>query len=139
MILEVDPADPTPVYEQIRGQVAVMVAAGTLTAGTRLPTIRQLALDLGVAKGTVAKAYESLLRDGVVASEGRRGTIVSSRAPRSGADVGEELRQAARSYAVRARQLGVDDVEVVREIRRALTELEGFDTDDAGVRGGAAR
>lgn len=64
MILEVDPADPTPVYEQLRAQIVQMVAAGTLTAGTRLPTIRQLATDLGIAKGTVARAYEALLRDG---------------------------------------------------------------------------
>jgi DNA-binding transcriptional MocR family regulator len=76
VIVHVDPADPTPVYEQLRAQVARMVAVGALAPGTQLPTIRQLASDLGLAKGTVAKAYEALLRDGVVESAGRRGTIV---------------------------------------------------------------
>ncbi len=52
MIIAVDPDHPLPVYEQVREQVVRMVAAGTLQAGVRLPTIRQLAQDLGLAKGT---------------------------------------------------------------------------------------
>ena len=56
MMLRVDSTLPLPVYEQIREQVVRMVTAGTLTPGTRMPTIRQLASDLELAKGTVAKA-----------------------------------------------------------------------------------
>ena len=57
MILSVDPDRALPVYEQVREQIKRMVAAGTLQAGTRLPTIRQLAADLGLAKGTIERAY----------------------------------------------------------------------------------
>ena len=56
-----------------------MVAAGTLVPGTQLPTIRQLATDLGLAKGTVNKAYDELLRAGVAVSDGRRGTRIALR------------------------------------------------------------
>jgi DNA-binding transcriptional regulator YhcF (GntR family) len=122
VILNVDPSDPTPVYEQIRGQVTRMVVAGTLTAGTRLPTIRQLAVDLGLAKGTVAKAYESLLRDGIVESAGRRGTVVADHEPDPASrDAG--LQEAARAYAVRVRQLGAGSDEAVAVLRAALDEL----------------
>lgn len=121
--VEVDHRDPTPVYEQIRGQLARMVAAGTLRAGARLPTIRQLAADLHVAKGTVARAYEMLLRDGIAQADGRRGTVV---APGGAVDPrrrDRELLRAARSYAVEVRQLGVDDVAAAQALRTALEEF----------------
>ena len=108
MILRVDSEDPTPVYEQIRGQIAVMVAAGILTPGSRLPTIRQLAADLGLAKGTVAKAYESLLRDGIARSEGRSGTVIAPDRTPEPSVVDAQLAEAARNFAVRTHQLGVD-------------------------------
>ena len=57
LLLEVDLASSVPVFEQIRLQVVAHVAAGRLTPGDHLPTIRALATDLGVAAGTVARAY----------------------------------------------------------------------------------
>jgi DNA-binding transcriptional regulator YhcF (GntR family) len=55
MILRVDPSSAVPAYEQIRAQMRLMIASGTLAEGTQLPTIRQLASDLGLAKGTVSR------------------------------------------------------------------------------------
>lgn len=130
MIVEVDPDDPTPVYEQLRGQVARMVVAGTLAPGTRLPAIRQLATDLGLAKGTVARAYELLLRDGYVEAGGRRGTLVRRRpaevatADRQQAD--EELARLARHLAVAARQAGADRAAVHAAVDAAL-DVAGLD------------
>ena len=60
MILEVDPRSAVPPYEQLREQVTALVLAGALTPGDRLPSIRQLANDLGLAGGTVARAYREL-------------------------------------------------------------------------------
>lgn len=109
MILRVDPTNALPVYEQIRQQVTRMAMTGTITAGTRLPTIRQLATDLGLAKGTVAKAYELLEQSAVVESRGHRGTFV-----RAIEDVGDPVKarlgldEAADAFAVSARQFGAD-------------------------------
>lgn len=124
MILHVDPADPTPVYEQIRAQLALMIASGVLPTGTRLPTIRQLANDLGLAKGTVARAYELLTRDGLAAAQGRRGTTVMG-APAHDRDptADHEIADAARRYAVRASQLGLDRHDALDAVRRQLDEL----------------
>ena len=66
MILEVDPRSAVPPYEQLRQQVTALVRAEVLTTGTRLPAIRQLANDLGLAGGTVARAYRELESDGIV-------------------------------------------------------------------------
>jgi GntR family transcriptional regulator len=126
VIVHVDPADPTPVYEQLRAQVARMVAVGTLAPGTQLPTIRQLASDLGLAKGTVAKAYESLLRDGVVEAAGRRGTLVRGApdAPTTDdADVARDAAAAGRAFAVVLHQLGLDRDAAHAVLDAALDEL----------------
>jgi len=72
----VDPASGTPPFEQLRRQVAAMVAEGSLSPGSRMPTVRRLAADLGLAANTVARAYRELETDGVIATHGRKGTFV---------------------------------------------------------------
>lgn len=74
--LRVDLSSPVPPFEQIRAGIAVLVGRGDLAPGARLPTVRALAADLGVAAGTVARAYRELEAAGVVDSRGRRGTTV---------------------------------------------------------------
>ena len=76
MTLEVDPSSPIPPYEQLRQQITALVLANALAPGDRLPSIRQLANDLGIAGGTVARAYRELESDGVVATRGRHGTVI---------------------------------------------------------------
>lgn len=76
MIISVDTRSPVPPYEQVRAQVTDHVAQGRLAAGSRLPTVRQLAKDLGLAVNTVARAYRELENTGVVVSRGRHGTFV---------------------------------------------------------------
>ena len=75
--ITVDVKSPTPPYEQIRSQIAAYVHGGVLTAGARLPTMRALAADLGVATGTVARAYTELEAGGLIASRRRTGTVVT--------------------------------------------------------------
>ena len=124
MILELDPASPVPPYEQLRAQITTMVATGVLPHGSRLPSIRQLARDLGVATATIARAFRELERDHIVETRGRHGTFVLD-APTQVATAERErrLREAARSFAVQARQLGVDSELALRQARRALDAL----------------
>ena len=79
MIIRLDPAESTPPSEQLVAQIAASVDRGDLEPGDRLPTIRALAHDLGIAPGTVARAYAELERDGWVHTQGRRGTVVAHR------------------------------------------------------------
>lgn len=105
-----DPDSPVAPYEQLRAQVASRAATGDLPAGTRLPTVRALATELGVAANTVARAYRELEGDGVVVTEGRRGTFVASgTAAASGAAV-----TAAAAYVAQARRLGLTRAEAIR-------------------------
>lgn len=114
MIEPLDPSAPEPPYEQLRMQVARRAAAGELSPGTRLPPVRALATTLGVAANTVARAYRELEADGVVVTEGRRGTFVAS----SAASSSLEAQAAADRYAAAVRQLGLS----LTEARKLLEE-----------------
>lgn len=127
MIVELDDTSPVPPYEQIRAQVAAMIGSGALPAGTRLPPIRQLAGDLGLAVNTVARAYRELEAGGLVASRVRTGTVVAaqpSRVPddRTAADTRRLLTEAARSFAATTRRLGIADAEALAAV---VAELGG--------------
>ncbi len=123
MILSVDPSRALPVYEQVREQIRRMVAAGTLAPGTRLPTIRQLAADLGLAKGTIERAYELLEGDAVIERHGRNGTYVAEVAPSTKREQTVGLELAAEALVIVARQLGADEDAVVRALRAVWQRL----------------
>ena len=116
--ISIDVGSPTPPYEQIRSQIAAHVAGGLLTDGDRLPTMRALAADLGVATGTVARAYAELKSGGLVASRRRTGTVVTGRSGTTPADAA--VREAAALLARRARESGMDGDTVLALVRAAL-------------------
>lgn len=91
-------------YEQLRAQIAEQARSGVLPAGYRLPTVRGLADELGLAANTVAKAYRALEADGVIETRGRHGTFVAA----AGDAASREAAAAATAYAQRAHRLGLD-------------------------------
>jgi len=72
----IDPTDPTPLYAQLERTIRVAIATGRLGLGERLPTVRQLAVDLRVNANTVAKVYGELERAGVLETRRGVGTFV---------------------------------------------------------------
>lgn len=121
MIITVDPADREPPYQQIRVQVLAAIAAGALTADTRLPTIRQLAADLGLAPNTVARAYRELEADGAIETRGRKGTFVRVPAVEAAQDAHDrQVAEVARRFVEEARRLGTSPGEMAIALARAL-------------------
>ena len=114
-MITVDEALPDPPYAQVREQLQAQVASGELAPGTRLPTVRGLAEELGLAAGTVARAYRELEALGVIETRGRAGSVVT------GAGTGRAAREAAHAYAARVKELGVDRAEALELVRRALS------------------
>jgi DNA-binding transcriptional regulator YhcF (GntR family) len=90
------------------------VDAGTLAPGTRLPPVRRLAEDLGLAANTVARAYRELEAAGVVETRGRHGTVVAAGDARERAAL-----DAAADYVRRARAVGLDRDDAVARVRHA--------------------
>lgn len=124
MIVSVDPTSPVPVFEQLRAQIERLIGSGALAPGDRLPTIRHLAADLNLARGTVSKVYEELARDGLVRAAGRHGTVVEGNPPqRSTADIQRFIATAADGLALVAIQVGLSDQDTHRALDAALSRL----------------
>ena len=77
MIIELDMNSSTPIYVQLRNQIVVGIGRGELKLGESLPTVRQLAQDIGVNTMTVNKAYQILKTEGYIKIDRRHGAIVS--------------------------------------------------------------
>ena len=120
LVLTLDPDDPTPPYEQLRRQLADLITAGQLGPGDRLPPLRQLAGDLGVAVGTVARTYRELEREGLLTSRRGGGTRVAESGRAPVLDRRQLLAGMAADFVARARGLGFTDDEVVVALSRQL-------------------
>ncbi|WEK61530.1 MAG: GntR family transcriptional regulator [Candidatus Microbacterium colombiense] len=105
-----DESSPTQdIYRQLRG----LIVSGRLGAKERLPTVRQTASDLGVAAGTVAKAYKMLEQDGLVISRTAAGTRVAESAALLPASVLRHIRE----LVTEAMDAGADPDDVVDVLR----------------------
>ncbi len=114
--LSIDPAAAAAPYEQLRVAVVEAVRAGRLAPGSKLPTVRGLADELGLAVNTVAKAYKALEADGVIDGRGRNGTFVAEH----GDPAERALQAAAAEYAALARRLGAEASDALLIVRAAL-------------------
>lgn len=107
--LRVDVQADKPLFDQLRTQVIEGVRTGALPPGTRLPTVRGLAGQLGVAANTVARAYRELESAAIVETRGRFGTFISRFDPTDAAMAG-----AAQEYFDVARALGLSKDDAMR-------------------------
>lgn len=114
--ITVDLDSALPPYEQIRTQISTLISLGELAAGAKLPTVRALATDLGVAAGTVARAYKELEAAGLISSRRRAGTVVNDVAVQQVFD--EDLVQAVDRVWELAGRLGVDAATVKALVER---------------------
>ena len=105
-------SSPVPVYEQIREQIEGMVRAGLLHDGDKLPSVRQLAGDLRIAPGTVAKAYAELAEQGVVETAPGRAARI-----RRVATIPEPLLEAAKDYAGQSQRFGSSLEDAISALR----------------------
>lgn len=117
----IDPTSAEPPYEQLRLAVLARVRSGELTAGTKIPTVRALAAELGLAPNTVARAYRELEADGVLETRGRQGSFIAS----SGDPTRDAAGRAAAAYLAAIRRLGLDDEDALHYLRAALGRPRG--------------
>lgn len=112
----IDHDSDTAPFEQVRLQIIASVRAGRLLAGQKLPTVRALAADAGIAANTAARAYRALEAEGVIETRGRKGTFVAA----SGDPGRQRAERAAVDYVSDARGLGFGDDEIRAMIESAL-------------------
>ncbi|MCX4822045.1 GntR family transcriptional regulator [Streptomyces sp. NBC_01142] len=108
-------------YEQLRTQISELARSGALPVGYRLPTVRGLAEDLGLAANTVAKAYRALETDGVIETRGRNGTFIAA----AGDAAERQAAAAAAAYAEQALRLGLSRAAAQAAVEDALRAAYG--------------
>ncbi|WP_433078458.1 GntR family transcriptional regulator [Dactylosporangium sp. CA-139114] len=112
----IDAGSAVPPFEQLRLQVAARIRDRSLAVGTRLPTIRSLAAELGLAVNTVARAYRELEDAGLIETRGRAGSYVTA----AGQAALERVRRAAEEFAAVVAASGIGPEEGLRIAEAAL-------------------
>ncbi|HEX2212980.1 MAG TPA: GntR family transcriptional regulator [Mycobacterium sp.] len=102
-------------FDQLRTQIIDGVRDGRLPPGTRLPTVRELAGQIGLAVNTVARAYRELEAAGILETRGRFGTFVARADPADSA-----MASAAHTYVTAAKALGVGKSDALRYVETAF-------------------
>jgi GntR family transcriptional regulator len=122
----IDAKDAAPLWRQIELQVQRLVASGALAPGTAVPSVRELAQELGVNPMTVSKAYQKLSEAGVLEVRRGEGTFVPQSPPvLPRAERARALSEQAARLASVALTLGVSEREAVEELQDTFARLRG--------------
>ncbi|OBF34150.1 GntR family transcriptional regulator [Mycobacterium sp. ACS1612] len=113
--VRIDQNAAKPLFDQLRTQIIDGVRDGKLPPGTRLPTVRELAGQMGLAVNTVARAYRELETAGILETRGRFGTFVARVDP---ADIA--MATAAHTFVTAARALGIEKDDALRYVEAAF-------------------
>ena len=125
MFLRIEKGSATPISRQITHQIATLCASGSLRPGDRVPSVRELARDLGVNQNTILRVYERLTRDGLLEMRQGQGTFVAPQAKKNASPgqrtrLVEELRQIAQQGV----SLGLSSDELHELLSTALEQLK---------------
>jgi GntR family transcriptional regulator len=124
MLLHVNPSSGVPIYLQIETQVKNAIVAGALKPDRALPSVRKLAVELGINPNTAARAYQNLERDGVITTVPGGGTYVADNVPRFlKSEKLRRLQPYARQIAVEGAQLCLTDEEILKIVQEELAKL----------------
>jgi len=118
-----------PVYEQVAVQLRWLVASGALAPGTPLPSVRQLAGDLGVNLNTIARAYRLLESEGFLVIRDRAGVAVAAPAEKIEPSVRLKLLDQMRATIARLRQAGMETEELLTIVRQELRAVASGDKE----------
>jgi GntR family transcriptional regulator len=108
MLLKIEFEKETPIYEQLRNQIVHGIATGELKEGESMPSVRQLAADLGINLHTVNKTYNILKNEGFLTVHRRKSVIVNSREAIQKVDISEKLDEKLRPLIAEAVCRGMD-------------------------------
>lgn len=133
LAIYLDPSSDVPVYRQIVDRVWLEVVTGTVETGERLPTVRQMAIDLGLPPKVITRAYEELELLGIVTMKPGRGAFVSLTQPdRSEVERRSQLERLCRDVVSQAEALGF----TLGDVMEALGDLRSARRDADTRRGG---
>lgn len=121
--ITIDNDSGVPIWLQLRNRLIYLIETGTFNAGERLPTMRELAVSLGVNYNTISKVYQDIERDGYIVSMRGKGTFVSQCPPcmNGGRDAALAL---ARDFVRQCREIGILESDIQNLLQQALRDEE---------------
>jgi GntR family transcriptional regulator len=124
-VLKIDLASAIPVYRQIVDGLRVLLVHGAFKPGDRLPTVRQMAVDLTVNHNTVAEAYRLLAQEGWLDLRRHHGATIRDRKPlRAQPERRNDFTQRLRELAAQAISDGLDTGAVAEQLSRLAADLK---------------
>lgn len=112
MIIRINELSDVPIYMQIRNQIVMGISGGELAAGEQLPTVRALALEMGINTMTVSKAYQLLKTEGYIMTDRKNGARVRTEIKQQ-ASITEANKTELRRIVSEARISGVPKAEIL--------------------------
>lgn len=127
MIIKINTKSETPIYLQLRNEIVKGIGKGEFEIGESLPTVRQMAAELGVNTMTVSKAYQLLKSEGFIETDRRKGTIVcnlQSDENKSGGEFQEKLADELELLSAEASIRGMEQEDFMELCRKAFQRME---------------
>lgn len=121
--ITIDEDSGIPIWLQLRNRLIYLIESGQFELGIKLPTVRELAVELGINYNTVSKVYQDIERDGYIVSKRGKGTFVSDNYS-DGDVVINETASLADDFIRQCRELGVPRQDIVALVRERLKETE---------------
>ena len=132
MIINIVTGDPRPIFKQIVDAFRIKIAMGEIAEGTKLPSVRGLAMQLMINTNTVAKAYTELTSLGLVEAQQGRGLFVApKRQLFSDEERQRRLNEAIDSFVTEIVDLGYSNSEIVTHLNKKLASLITHDVEHA--------
>lgn len=123
-VLRIDLANPTPAYRQIADGLRALLVHGAFNPGDRLPTVRELAIDLAVHHNTVAQAYRLLAEEGWLELRRHRGAkVIERRSQRASTATHQNFSQRLRELTAQGVAEGLDVKAIIRQLDTLAKEL----------------
>lgn len=123
--ITIDDDSGIPIWLQLRNRLIYLITSGYYTCGDKLPTVREMAVDLGINYNTVSKVYQDVERDGYIVSKRGRGTFVHDKYKSVEETADNAVESLADVFIQQCRELGVPRAEIVGLVERRLEALEG--------------
>ena len=124
MHMTIDEDSGIPIWLQLRNRLIYLITSGAFAPGDKLPTMRQLAVDLGINSHTVSRVYQDIERDGYIISQRGRGTFAHDGYLQQEQAAGSAAESLADSFILQCRELGVPREDIAKLVESRLRAAE---------------
>lgn len=122
---QVDDNSDIPIWIQIRKRLVYLIRSGKLDENERLPSVRELSVQLGVNYNTINEVYQDLERDGFIFTRRGKGSYVAERTAYEALDIDDEVEALATDLVGRAFEKGMEADDLVDLVREKIVQLTG--------------